>query len=123
MGYQDLEDLRIYQKSMDLAERIWRIANGWNNTAKHTIGYQIIRSSDSIAANIAEGYGRYFYKENRQFCYIARGSLYETKTFLAKSYNRDLIGEREYKELNNSLEDLIRMLNSYIKYIEAKIKR
>jgi four helix bundle protein len=123
MGLIELEDLNIYRRSMELADRIWQIAVGWNNTAKHTIGYQIIRSADSIAANISEGYGRYFYKETRQFCYIARGSLYETKTFLTKSYMRKLISESDYNELNKAINELTRMLNSFIKYIEEKIKQ
>ena len=49
------------------------------------MGYQLVRASDSIAANISEGYSRFQYKENRQFVFVARGSLYETKTFMKKA--------------------------------------
>jgi four helix bundle protein len=49
---------------------------------------QLIKAIDSVAANLSEGFGRYFYKENRQFCYYSRGSLFETKTWLRKAFNR-----------------------------------
>lgn len=71
----------------------------WNFLAQDTIGKQMIRSSDSIAANIAEGYGRYFFKENRQFCFYSRGSILETKTWLKKAKNRNLITDEQYNNL------------------------
>lgn len=63
-----LNELQVYQLAMQLAEDVWSIAVKWNYLAQDTIGKQIIRSSDSVAANISEGFGRFFYKENRQFC-------------------------------------------------------
>ena len=50
-----------------------------------TIGKQLVRSADSIAANISEGFGRYHFKDSKRFYYISRGSLFETKTWLEKS--------------------------------------
>jgi len=63
----------------------------WDFFAKDTIGKQFVKLTDSIAANISEGFGRFFYKENRQFGYYARGSLFETTTWLTKAHNRKLI--------------------------------
>ena len=45
---------------------------------KHALTSQIIRSSKSISDTIAEGFGRFHYQENIQFCSIARGSLNES---------------------------------------------
>lgn len=83
-----LEDLETYQLSMQLADEIWNDVLKWNFLAVDTIGKQIIRSADSIAANIAEGYGRYYFKDNKKFCFYGRGSILETKTWLVKARNR-----------------------------------
>ncbi len=112
-----LEELRIYQQSMILAENIWQLVVKWDYFAKDTIGKQLIRSIDSVAANISEGFGRYFYKEERQFCYYSRGSLSETKTWLTKAFSRELISENEFKLFENEIEDLGIKLNNYINSI------
>ena len=78
----ELEDLEVYQEANIIADEIWNIVLTWDYFQKDTIGKQIVKLSDSIGANIFEGYGRYFHKENLQFCYYARGSLFETKTWL-----------------------------------------
>lgn len=75
-----LEELEIYQLSMEIGEKVWEIVNAWDYFAEDTIGKQLIRSTDSIAANISEGFGRYHYKDSKRFYYISRGSLFETKT-------------------------------------------
>jgi four helix bundle protein len=75
-----LEDLEVYIDANIIADEIWSLVSKWDYFQKDTIGKQIVKSSDSIGANISEGYGRYFHKENLQFCYYFRGSLYETKT-------------------------------------------
>ena len=77
-----LEELQVYQLAMDMGERIWNIVSEWGFFTRDIIGKQVVRSADSVAANLSEGFGRFFYKENKQFGYYARGSLYETKTWL-----------------------------------------
>lgn len=122
MKRNDIDKLEIYHESMNLADRIWHIVIGWSGFPKETIGYQVVKASDSIAANISEGYGHYFFKDNRQFCYIARGSLYETKTFIIKAKNRNLLNLQDYTKLMHQVELLLKKLNSYIKFIELQIK-
>jgi four helix bundle protein len=117
----NLEDLEIYNMSMEIGEIVWDLVLGWDNFAKNSFGYQWVKSADSITANLSEGYGRFHYKENRQFCYIYRGSLYETKTWLTKAKRRKLIEEKIAKSLLEQLNILLKKLNSYIKYIESKI--
>lgn len=67
MERQDIENLDIYNMSMEIAKNIWDAVFLWDNFAKNALGYQIVKVADSIAANISEGYGRFSYKENRQF--------------------------------------------------------
>ncbi|RLB95717.1 MAG: four helix bundle protein [Deltaproteobacteria bacterium] len=116
----NLEDLEIYQLSMEIGERIWQIVDKWAYFPKDTIGKQLVKSADSIAANISEGYGRYHFKEAKNFSYYARGSLYETGTWLKKAYLRQLIEEKEYIELSTFTQTLGIKLNNYIKSIGSK---
>lgn len=115
-----LEDLRVYNKAMELGERVWLDVAGWNYLEKDTIGKQLIRAVDSIAANLSEGYGRYHFKEEKNFAYYSRGSLYETKTWLTKAKNRNLISEQRFSEYSESLTILVKMLNNYIGTIGPK---
>ncbi|NOX86226.1 MAG: four helix bundle protein [Chlorobi bacterium] len=119
----DIENLEIYEKSMDIGDVIWDIVIKWDNFARNAFGYQLVKSADSIAANISEGYGRYFFKENRQFCYIARGSLYETITWLKKATKRKLITSKMSEKLLNDFDILLKKLNAYINYIEKQIDK
>lgn len=113
----DLSELRVWAYSMDFAEKVWEIVNSWNFFSKDTIGKQLIKSSDSIAANLGEGFGRYHFKETRNFCYYSRGSIYETKTWFFKARNRGLIEESAFASLLNEINTLGKMLNKYIKTI------
>ena len=113
----NIEDLKVYQMAMALGEKVWKIVIQWNYFAKDTIGKQLVRSADSVAANLSEGFGRFSYKENKQFCYYARGSLYETRTWLAKGNNRNLIKDEEFNRLNQDIETAGKMLNAYIRTI------
>src|ERR1700742_1994280 len=99
MSYYNLEDLEVYQLAESFSDEIWFIVTGWEYFAKDTVGKQMVRSADSIGANIAEGYGRYHYKENRNFCYFSRGSIIETKGWLHRSKARNLITEEQFNLL------------------------
>ncbi|MBC7399053.1 MAG: four helix bundle protein [Mucilaginibacter sp.] len=112
-----LEDLEIYILSETFADEIWFIVTTWDYFTKDTVGKQLTRSADSISANIAEGFGIYYYKENKNFCYFSRGSLIETKSWIKKSYTRNLITEDQYKTLISKLETVHIKLNAYIKFI------
>ncbi|GAB5524966.1 MAG: four helix bundle protein [Roseivirga sp.] len=115
-----LEELRIYNQADQLSDEIWELVDKWTYFQKDTIGKQLVRSADSISANIAEGYGRYFYKENRNFCYYSRGSLLETKNWLAKSARRKLIPVKQYALLDSKLDELHKSLNAYINAINKQ---
>jgi four helix bundle protein len=115
-----LEDLKVYQLAINIGERVWLIVSRWDYFAKDTVGKQLVRSVDSIATNLSEGYGRFFYKGNRQFCYYSSGSLYETKTWLKKSHDRGLIVDDDFQSLQKDIETITFKLNNYIKSIGAQ---
>lgn len=99
-----LNDLEIYNLAMDIGDSVWKVVMKWNWFEKKTIGDQLVRSSDSIAANISEGFGRYHFGEKRQFSYYSRGSLFETKTWIEKAQERALITEEESHQLQAKLK-------------------
>ena len=110
-----LEDLEVYKLAMKYADEVWEVVLKWDNFAKFHLGGQWVEAADSIVLNISEGFGRYFYKENKQFCFYARGSLLESKTATTKAAKRKLISQAEFTRLMSLLETLHQKLNAYIK--------
>jgi four helix bundle protein len=110
-----LEDLKVYTLAMEIGNQCWNVVNDWSYFEKDTTGKQLVRAADSIAANISEGYGRFHFNQKRYFNFIARGSLFETKTWLDKAFNRGQISIEGHKLLKAKMNDLCLMLNSYIK--------
>lgn len=110
-----INDLQIYQLATMLGEEVWSLVKNWDYFAKDTMGKQVVRSADSVAANISEGFGRFHYKENIHFCYIARGSLLETRTWLDKANRRELITNALYNQLSSDINTLGIKLNNYLK--------
>ena len=116
-----LEDLEIYNLAMNLAEKVWCICVKLQYFEKRTVGLQLVKACDSISSNISEGWGRNTFKENRAFLYIARGSLCESKTWLTKLKNRNLITINCFNELLIEINTLGIKLNNYITYLNGKI--
>jgi four helix bundle protein len=117
-----LEDLEIYQIAMKLGDDIWDIVIKWPYFEKNGLGKQWTDAADSIASNISEGYGRMSARDNRRFCIFARGSLYETTTWLKKTKNRNLVDEALFQDLDKRLHDLKVKLWNYIQALERRIK-
>jgi four helix bundle protein len=120
MSKTSFEKLEVYQLAEKLADEIWRLVAGWENFPKHTVGKQIVEASDSVCANIAEGCGRFSYKDNSRFIRIARGSLYETKNWLRRAYIRRLLADEQVEKLKPLLEELLPKLNAYLRSIKKK---
>jgi len=116
-----IDNLEIYNLSIGIGENVWGIVMKWDHFSKDTIGKQLVRSADSVAANISEGYGRFHFKEEKQFLFYARGSLHETRTFINQAHSRKLISDQSYNELNEQIELLFKKLNSFINSINRKL--
>ena len=117
MARTNFENLRVYQLSEKLADEIWKIVKKWYNLARDTVGKQLIRSADSIGANIAEGTGRGSFPDNRRFVRIARGSLYETRHWLRRAYRREFLTADQVNALKPLVDSLSPMLNAYLSSI------
>lgn len=83
---------------------------------------QFVKAADSISLNIAEGYGRFFYKENKNFNYYSRGSAFESTTCSRKAFERKLISEQQNKELRKLFAKYFKLMNGYIKSIGESSK-
>ena len=115
-----LEEFETYDLSIELGEEVWAIVNKWDFFNRDTIGKQVVRSVDSVAANLSEGLGRHFFKETRNFAYYSRGSLLETKTWLGKARRRALISDLEYENLESRIRNIEVKLNNYIRSLGNK---
>ena len=112
-----LEDLEVYKVAMEIGELVWQIVMKWEYFERKTLGAQFVDAADSIAFNISEGYGRFHYKENKNFCYYSRGSAKETLTATEKAKSRKLITEEEYNILIQKLNLYFRLSFGYINSI------
>jgi four helix bundle protein len=85
---------------------------------KWSLAIQLRRSSQSIPANIAEGYGRYYYQEGIRFCCIARGSLEEAYSQIVLAHQLGYISTNLHSSLLAEIQEVRRMLNGYITFLK-----
>lgn len=114
-NYIKLGDLEVYKLAIELSDLAWPVYENMDWQTKKVIGDQFIRAMDSIGANIAEGYGRYHYKDKVKFFYNARGSLFESKHWTLLLQKRKLTKENKTKELIDKLNNHHKALNTYIR--------
>ncbi len=117
MARTNFERLRVYQLSEKLADQIWEVVLGWNNFARDTVGKQVVRSADSVGANVSEGSGRGRFPDNKRFVRMARGSLNETQHWLRRAFKRNLLTKKQIDDLRPLIDELSPTLNAYLKSI------
>ena len=115
----NVDELKVYEQAMLIGEEVWKIVIKWDFFNKDTLGKQWIRAADSVALNISEGNGRFFYSDRKVFFYYSRGSAYETKSALAKAKERGLIDAKEFDSLDSKLNHFFILINCYIKAIST----
>ena len=113
---KSIKELDVYVLAEKLADRIWEDYDEWSLKARSTMGFQMIRAADSIAANLAEGYGRYTPADRKMFYRYARGSFEETKAWLRKAVRRKVIKEPEMIKVYKAVcDELGPKLNAFIR--------
>ena len=118
-GDKGLETLLVWQKSLAFAVEICKtILPKLPVQEKWSLVDQLRRSTQSIPANIAEGYGRFYFQESVRFCYIARGSLEETFSHLTLAHKLNYLDDETYKRLNGQIVELRRMISGYIAFLK-----
>ena len=121
--YLELDNIRAYKIPSELSDFIWRIVTKWDWFNKRGLGTQWVRATDSIAGNIAEGFGRFHKKDKQKFYYNARGSVYEAAHWTKKAKKRQLLTEDEYERIIGELRKLPKEINFLIKVTEDKLKK
>jgi four helix bundle protein len=117
MERTNFEKLQVYKLAENLADGIWDVVRSWDYFAKDTVGKQMVKAADSIAANIAEGTGRGSLEDNRRFIRMARGSLYETQHWLRRAYKRSLLSKQQVALLKPIISELSPKVNAYFRSV------
>jgi len=121
MDEKGFEGLVVWQKAHQLMLDVYRrLVPVLPPEEKWDLGSQIRRSSKSIGANIAEGYGRYYYMDNVRFCYNARGSLDETTNHLRDAHDLGYCLTSLYRELRAQAAEVRKLLNGYISWLKTQ---
>ncbi len=110
MALQSYRDLEVWQKSMDLIEEIYRLTQAFPKAEQFGLTSQFRRAAVSIAANIAEGYGRRHRKEYLNHLSIAHGSLLEAETHLQIAVRLTYLDRDQVKETWALMQDVGKML-------------
>ena len=118
--YDDFRDLDVWKKCRDIRKKVWELCKTLPAEEKFRLADQMIRSSRSATSNIAEGYGRFHYQENIQFCRQSRGSLYELIDHILVAEECDHFDEHQTENLIDEIKTTIRTLNGYIKYLKSR---
>ena len=108
------EKLDVWKESMSLVKEIYKMTKKFPDEERYGIISQIQRAAVSIPVNIAEGRGRQHTKEQIQFLYTSRGSLYEVITLLKLSLSLDFIKQEQYDSAIDRCENILRKLSGLI---------
>jgi four helix bundle protein len=117
MSLKSFTELNVYKECRFLRKNISSLVKIFPNEEKYRLTDQILRSSRSITASIAEGFGRYHYQENIQYCRISRGSLSETLEHLITAYDEGFISKDELKLQKSQVDKCAQLINGYINYL------
>ena len=119
--YLELQDITAYKIAFDLANYVWDVVVKWNYFARDTVGKQLVKAIDSVSANIAEGFGRYFKKDKINFYRYSYGSIDESFDWVEKANKRGLLKTTQYEYISKELRGLPREINHLISFTDEKL--
>ncbi|HSY59672.1 MAG TPA: four helix bundle protein [Terriglobales bacterium] len=111
----DFTDLETWKFARTLRKELFLVVRGFPQEERYNLVSQIKRAASSVTANLAEGFGRYSYQENIQFCRQSRGSLYELRDHLTAALDAGYISEEKYRALDAIAISATRLVNGYIR--------
>lgn len=117
-GYRSFKDLECWKACVDVRRWFLVLVKSFPKEERYELVSQMKRASRSTTANIAEGYGRYHFQENIQFCRTSRGSLYELIDHLTVAVEEEYISQETSDEGETLVRKSIAILNGYIKYLQ-----
>lgn len=119
---KNFKDLEVWKRARQLRNEIRQMTKSFPSEEKYRLTDQMIRASRSVTANIAEGYGRYHFQENIQFCRTSRGSLTELQDHLTVALDESFINDETEKRFDGKIDECIRLLNGYIRFLNNSKK-
>jgi four helix bundle protein len=120
-GVSSYRELLIWQKGMDITEKVFQLSKNFPVDELYGLTSQIKRCSISIPSNIAEGFGRNSTKSYIHFVKIARGSLFELETQLLLANKLNFIkSDDDYLTIMNLITEESKMISSFIKKLSVK---
>ena len=119
-SFRTFEDLECWQVCRELRIFAAKACKELPKEEEYRLKDQILRSARSMTANTAEGYGRFHYQENIQYCRNARGSAYEVLDHFIAGVDENLIPEDALSQCRILVEKSVKLLNGYIRYLESK---
>lgn len=122
MAYQSFEELEVWKKARGLKNEILQLVKTFPADEKFRLTDQLIRSSRSVCAQMAEGHGRRTTPDRIRFCIIAKGSLSETLNHLIDAFDNQYINNEQLIYYKEKLAEVERILNGYIAYLEKHNK-
>ena len=117
---RNFKELKVWQKAHRMVIEVYRITRAFPSNERYGLVSQLRRSAASVPANIAEGCGRKGEREFSQFLGIAAGSASETEYHILLAHDLKLIKKDEYIELDREINEIKRMLNSFIQKLTPK---
>jgi four helix bundle protein len=116
--FQGFTELNVWKEARLFQLFIFNLSKSFPPEEKYKLADQIIRASRSIAANIAEGHGRFHFQEQIQFCRQARGSLSEVLNHKYTGFDCDYISKEQVSELELKYESLLKLINGYLFFLK-----
>ena len=120
-SFKTFEDLQCWQACREVRLFIIDIVKSYPKEEKFSIVDNMKRAARSTTQNIAEGFGRFHYRENMQFCRISRGSLFELIDDLITSKDEGFISHENYQHGRDKISNALALLNGYISYLNRCI--
>lgn len=118
-NYKTFEDIKAWQLGREFRKDIYDVTKKYPKEEQYVLTPQSRRAVISITSNIAEGFGRFTFKDNINFCIIARGSVNETLDHLHTALDENYITKSEYQKLYIQGRDVERAINGYIKFLHG----
>lgn len=118
--YQNFTSLNAWQAARQLQMDIFELTRTFPSEEKFRLSDQIIRSSISIGANLAEGHGRYHFQEQIRYCINARGSLTESLNHLITAFDCKYISQDQLQNFKEKYNNLLKLINGYIPFLKKQ---
>jgi four helix bundle protein len=117
--YKSFEELVVWKKARDFKNEIFQLVKVFPAEEKYRLSDQLIRSSRSISAQIAEGHGKRTNKDKIKYCTQARGSLSETINHLIDAFDCSYINSEQLQYYKDKIIEVEKILNGYIRYLKS----